>query len=384
MQAMRICLVATLMLINSIVLSGCWNYREIDTLAIVAGVAIDKGIHDNYELTAELIQVGGGRDPKITSKLVTMQGKTILDAVRNGISVSGKKLYWSHIKVVIVSKDIVDERLIGVIDWFNRDAETRADVNILVSRGQTAKEILEGQALIEPIKSIELANMIQNQSSLVKAPQSDLWKFANELQGEGISAIASAIELEGTDDHKLLKIAGSAIFKKDKMAGYLTEEETKALLFVKNQVEGGVLVLGESKDKKNPLISLEIFKNSTKIKSLASDQHIEVLINTNTVVGIDEIHGATDVIHEEGLRKLEHTAEVRLKKQIEDIVEKSQKQLKTDILGLGAKIHEDKPDIWRQVADNWEEEYPQVKVIVQPKVHIKNTAMISKTIKVGD
>lgn len=384
MQAMRICLVATLMLINSMVLSGCWNYREIDTLAIVAGVAIDKGIHDTYELTAELIQVSGGRDPKITSKLVTMQGKTILDAVRNGISVSGKKLYWSHIKVVIVSKDIVDERLIGVIDWFNRDAETRADVNILVSRGQTAKEILEGQALIEPIKSIELANMIQNQSSLVKAPQSDLWKFSNELQGEGISAIASAIELEGTDDHKLLKIAGSAIFKKDKMAGYLTEEETKALLFVKNQVEGGVLVLGESKDKKNPLISLEIFKNSTKIKSLASDQHIEVLINTNTVVGIDEIHGATDVIHAEGLRKLEHTAEVRLKKQIEDIVEKSQKQFKTDILGLGAKIREDKPDIWRQVADNWEEEYPKVKVIVQPKVHIKNTAMISKTIKVGD
>ncbi len=39
-----------------IILCGCWNYREIDTLAIVAGMAIDKDMVTNkYIVTTEII-----------------------------------------------------------------------------------------------------------------------------------------------------------------------------------------------------------------------------------------------------------------------------------------------------------------------------------------
>ena len=39
-----------------IILCGCWNYKEIDNLAIVAGMAIDKDIKtSNYIVTAKII-----------------------------------------------------------------------------------------------------------------------------------------------------------------------------------------------------------------------------------------------------------------------------------------------------------------------------------------
>lgn len=381
MQTKKPYLGTALMLISLMVISGCWNYREVDSLAIVTGVAIDKGKDNTYQLTTEIIQVSGGKDPRITSRLLSMEGKTIFDAVRNGISVAGRKLYWSHINVVIISKDIVDDRLIAVLDWFNRDVETRADVDILVSLDKTAKEILEGQALIEQIKSIEMIRMIHNQKSLSKAPKSDLWKFGIEFQGEGISPVAAAVKLEKVDTHNSPRLAGSAVYKNARIAGYLNEEETKGMLFVKNEVKGGILVIGEPNNHKNPLITLEIFKNSTKIIPSVNNQHLEVLIDIKMEVGIDEIQGSLNLINAEGPQKIRHQAEERLRKQIEGVIAKSQKQLKTDIFGLGAKIRQDKPEIWRQVADRWEEDYPQLKVKVQTKVDIKNSAMMLKTLQ---
>ena len=39
-----------------IILCGCWNYREIDSMAIVAGMAIDKDmVTKKYIVTTEII-----------------------------------------------------------------------------------------------------------------------------------------------------------------------------------------------------------------------------------------------------------------------------------------------------------------------------------------
>lgn len=43
-------------------LSGCWNYREVDKLTTVAGIAIDKGVEDGQiKLTVEVVDGSGGR-----------------------------------------------------------------------------------------------------------------------------------------------------------------------------------------------------------------------------------------------------------------------------------------------------------------------------------
>jgi spore germination protein KC len=381
MKIIRITLLVLLTIINSIVVTSCWNYREVDELSIVAGVAVDKGTNGLYKITAEIIKISGGKDTKTMAKTITMEGRTMLDAVRNGISLSGKKLYWSHTKVIILSKEIATEGIIKVIDWYSRDSETRADVHILISEGRSAGEIFSGQGVTEEIKSFVLDDMLKNQESMSKAPVTDILKFNNDLKAEGICAIAPVVNLKQMDGIMLPNIMGTAIFKSDKLVGFLNGEETKNIIFVRNEIKGGVLIEGMQGNDLTIPVSLEIFKNKTQVTPVTNGKDIEINININTIAAIDEIEGTENLIDDEGRKKLEQNAGKMLKAQIESIIDKMQSVYDADIFGFGAKLREDKIKVWYRVNNNWEETFKDLKVNVIAKVHIRNSSMLSKPLE---
>lgn len=384
MKKIKITFLILIILISSMFATGCWNYREIDKLAIVAGVAVDKGTNGQYKVTAEIVQIRGGKEAKTESKTITMEGKTMFDAVRNGISVSGKRLYWSHTKVIILSKEIASEGVIKVIDWYNRDSETRADVYILISKGDSAEEIFSGQAVTEEIKSFVLGEMIKNQVSLSKTPIIDILRFDNDLEAEGLSAIAPAVALKQIDGKMVPYIMGTAIFKSDKLVGFLNGEETKDLIFIKNEVKGGLLIEGTQGNDVTTPVSLEIFKSKTKVTPVVDGKDIKINLNIDTTVAIDEIDGTENYIDDEGRMKLEQNAEKTLKERIESLIKKMQSEYDVDIFGFGAKLREDKTKEWNRVSSDWEEKFKNIEVNVLTKVHIRNSAILSNPLEEGE
>lgn len=373
-----------IILINSIFATGCWNYREVDDLSIVAGVAIDKGIKNQFQITAEIIQISGGKDSKTTSKTITTEGKTIFDAARNMIAVSGKKLYWAHTKVIILSKEVASEGVTKAIEWYNRDAETREGVHILISERASAKEILDVQGNTDDIKSFVLDEIIKNQVNLSKAPIVDVLKFDIESKTKGISTVIPAVNLKQINGKITPEIMETAIIKKDKLVGFLNDEETKDLIFIRNEVKGGLLI-EEMREKDIPtLVSLEIFKSKTKVKPVADGKDIEMNINIHTTVAIDEIEGTEDFSDDEGRVKLEQSAENTLKKRIESLIYKMQSEYDADIFGFGSRLREDKAQVWNSMGNNWEEVFKGLRVNVKTKIHIKNSAVLSKSSQEGD
>jgi spore germination protein KC len=385
MKKIRITLLTFIIFINSIFLTGCWNYREVNELSIVAGVAVDKGIENQFQMTVEIVQISSGKDAKISSKIVTVEGKTIFDAARNLISISGKKLYWSHSKVIILSEEIASEGVTKAIEWYNRDTETREEVNILISEGGSAKEIFEAQGTTEDIKSFELDEIIKNQVSLSKAPITDILKFDIESKTKGISTVVPAVNLKHIDGKMKPEIMGTAIIKNDKLVGFLKGEETKDLIFIRNEVKGG-LIIEEMQTKDVPtLVSLEIFKSKTKVTPVVYSKDIEINLDIDTTVAIGEIVGTENFIDDdEGRMKLEQSAENTLKKRIESLINKIQSEYDADILGFGAKLREDKAQVWNSVGNNWEEVFKNLRVNVRAKVHIKNSGVLSKSFEKGD
>lgn len=384
MKKMRIILLIMIILINSIFTTGCWNYREVDKLEIVAGAAVDKGPDGQYIVTAELVHITGGRETKTMSETITMEGKTLFDAVRNAISLSGKKLYWSHTKVVILSEEIAREGVIKFIDWYTRDAETRRNVYILISKESSAREIFTKPAATEEIKSFVIEQMLKNEKSLSKAPIISILEFDNDLESKGISATAPAISLKETEGKMKPEIMGTAIIKFDKLIGFLNGEETKALLFINNKVRGGILVEGVQGNDVNTPISLEIYKSKAKVKPVIDDESIKINLSIDTTVGIGEIQGTKNYIDDEGRMQLEKTAAKKLKERIVSLIEKMQSKYDADIFGFGAKLREDEPAVWNQVSKNWDEIFKDLEVNVTTKVHIKNSAILSKTLKEDD
>jgi len=384
MKKIRITLLVGIILITATITTGCWNYREIDKLSIVAGVAIDKGINNQYQMTVELIQISAGKDTKMTSKTITMEGKTMFDVARNIISLSGKRLYWSHAKVIILSKEIASEGVSKTIDWYTRDSETREDTYILISEGASAKELFEGQETTEDIKSFTLEEMVKNQESLNKAPVTDILKFDIESKPKGMSTIIPAAHLKKVNGKMIPQIMGSAIIKNNKLVGFLNGEETRDLNFIRNEVKGGILVEGMQENDVPTLVSLEIFKSKTNVTPVEDGEDLEIYLNIDTTVAIDEMQGTENIFDDEGRKKLEQSAENTLKERIESLIKKVQSDYDADIFGFGAKFREDKAQVWNSVGDDWEEAFKDLKVNVNTRVHIKNSAVLSKSSEGGD
>lgn len=382
MKKKRMTLLVLIILISATVTTGCWNYREIDKMAIVAGVAVDKGINNQIQMTVEIIQVSAGKDTNMTSKTITTEGKTMFDAARNIISLSGKRLYWSHAKVIILSKEIANEGVTKSIEWYNRDSETRGDVHIFISEGASAKEIFDGQGTTEEIKSFVLDEMIKNQVSLSKAPIIDILKFDIESKTKEISTIIPTVNLKKMDGKMVPQIMGTAIIKDDKLVGFLDGEETKDLNFIIDEVKKGVLVEELQANDVPTLVSLEIFKSKTKITPVVDGEDIEINLNIDTTVSIDEIQGTENIIDDEGRNALEQSAGITLKERIESLIKKVQSDYDADIFGFGEKLREDEAQAWNSV--DWEEVFQDLKVNVNTRVHIKNSAVLAKSTEEGD
>jgi len=384
MGKIKIFMIVMMVLINLICFTGCWNYKEIDKLAIVAGVAVDKGEDGQYLITPEIVEISTERETKTISKTISVEGKTIFDAVRNSISLLGNKPFWSHTKIIILSKEVASENVDSIIDWYSRDAETREDANILISKAESAREIFEGQAISEEIKSFNMDTILHNQVNLSKAPINNVLHFNIESQTEGASAILPTVNLKQVDDKIAPQIFGTSIIKNGKLVEFLNEEETQVLLFIRNEIKGGVLVEGVQKKTIDTAVSLEIFKSKTKVTPIFDGKQVEINLDVDTTVAIDEIDGRENYIDEEGRTKLEQTAENTLKEQIESLIKKVQQEYDADIFKFAIKLQQDNSKTWNLVRGNWDQIFKDLKVNVQTNVHIKNSATISKLVQKGE
>lgn len=384
MNKIKISLLIPFILLNAIFSSGCWNYKEVDKMVIVAGVAIDKGDKEKFKMTVEVINISSDKDTKMKSKIISTEGKTMFDAARNMISLSGRRLYWGHSKLIVISKDLASDGIVEVIDWYNRDTETREDIHLIISKERTAKEIFEAQESTEEIKSLVLDQMIDNEESLSKAPLIDLLLFDIQIQTKGISQAIPSISLLKSDGTVVPHIIGTAIIKNNKLLGFLDGEETKNMLFIKDEIKGGVLTEELQLKGKPTTVSLEIFKSKTKIKPIVKGKDIKINVDIEITVAINELGGEENLIDEPGRIKLEEFASKALKKQIETLIKKVQSEYGADIFGFGAKLMEDKNKVWDGVGNNWGGIFKDLDVNVNTKVHIKNSAILSKPFKVGD
>jgi spore germination protein KC len=377
-------LVILLSLLPLLSLLGCWNYKEVDDMSIVAGVALDKDEKSGkLLLTVEMVDTKGGlQQTQAGFKIVSLAGDTIFDIVRNMISMTGKKLFWSHAKVIILSEEIAREGLVKVIDWYSRDNETRSDVYIFVSKEKTARELLIMDSSTESIMSFELAQMMLDERNSSTAPVVEIWDFIDKLESSGKSAMAPLIYVHRADGQVNERVSGTAVFSKDKMVGMLSGTESKYMLFAQNKVEGGVLPVDDGNG--HPVYSLEIQSSRTKVRPSRVNGKLQIQVNIETQTALDEVMNSSGFTHFDAKKAIEERAEGMVEENILKLIHKVQQEYHADIFGFGEVIHENMPKTWKKLRTNWAEEFTNLEVVVQSKVIINSSAKTTRSIKIGD
>lgn len=366
--------------------TACWNYREVDRITIVTGFAIDKkDDQGNYLLTFEVIDFQeASNEQKIESILIESEGETLMDAIRNSISKNFPKLYFGHTTIVILSREVASDGALNVIDFMFRDAEPRLNINLFVSEEKTAGEILKAKALTSELMSVEITNILDEQISLSKALPVPAYKFVNALVEDGISGVMTSLCTVENNEEKVVKLCGTAVFKEDKLQGFINDEETYALSFILDEVKGGIIVANVGSETDEEKISLEILESSTKVKPVYDDNKLSIIVSIDTKVALIEHNSKKSYNDEEGRKELKRIAEEQLRDKIESTIEKVQKEFGADIFGFGNRFYKELPQVWKERGKEWNIIFKNLEVRIETNLEVKHTGLLSEPIKIGD
>ena len=395
---------AILLCICTIFLTGCWDNVEIQERGYILGVAIDKaptlpkGFEKEGEYQSEreiekaplqqenpeyvyTIQIplvamsknrpagagGGSAEPGKGTWDLTMKGNSFMEVNRIIHTRLDYPAYYEHLQAIVISEAVAKEGISKVLDLFLSDHEMRRRTKIFIT-SKEAKRILDITPRIEDYPSLYLGNLPKNAKRTSRMLHlTDLGVVSESLHTKTDFLLP---RVEATKDE--LKDAGAAIFKGEKMLGWLGEVDTIFTKFVRDAVEGGVIII---KDTKNPdgLITLEITKASTKVRPKVENDTIKMKIDVKVsfnLVEKFEVH-FSNALNDKYLKSLESAAERYIEGQIKDTIKYVQKEFGADIFHFNVQMKRYEPHLWKQVEDDWEDIFRNLEVDIEVKSKIK-------------
>ncbi len=387
-------LILSIIIVCCIVLTGCWSYKEVDSLYIIAGIAIDRNPgSDKYNVTAEFIDaktgVGSNSEAEqgLESVLIETEGVTIFDAVRKMIKISAKQPYLAHTTTIIISEEAAREGIVPFLDLVATNEEPRLDVDVYVSRGKPAGEVLHIKSISSDIKSFELSEMVNENKQVVPVPVLKVYEIINQLAIPKFNTVLPVVTSFHSHGKNTNVLSGGAVFKADKLVGFLKQEDINPYLFIKDEIRSTVINVETEEKDFNGTVTLETLNNRTKINTVYDPEDMEGIsfdIKIKTNAFITELDTKTDYISPSGRKKLKKLADSHLEKRIEDHINKTKEKFEFDIFGFGNIIRQRNPKLWKELEEDWDSIFMDVNFNIKSDIRIKNSGHILGPIKVAD
>ncbi|MBL4933845.1 Ger(x)C family spore germination protein [Clostridium paridis] len=375
-----------LMICTSLV--GCWDKKELDHLLIVSAIALDTNKDGTISLTllssiprqsTNKGEVSSGQNDTI---LVSAEGENIIDAYRKIELKLSREIFLSQAECLIVGESTASSGLSDILDFFSRDQQVPLKTYILFSRGK-ASDILEVKSPIENTPFEEVGKL-EDLNLALKMRYKDMLYAITE---EGVEAIApiiqrvSSVDYSSSKSKSLLSIPGSALFKDDKLAGFITDRETRGILWLKNEINNGMITAKIPNEKGGGLISGRIERVKTKIDPILKGDTVEFNVNIFADATIYESSSKLDLSSHSAIEYAQKMYAKEITEMINESLEKIQKQYKLDVVGFGAKVHGKYPKQWDTIfKDHWNSEFSKSKIIINCNVKIFSTGFDSKSI----
>jgi spore germination protein KC len=367
-------------------LSGCWDRTEITDLAIVTAAAIDKKDNNQIELSVQVfipssISSGGGQGGSsqggsgATTMVRYEKGSNISDALSKLQSKLPRKVFWGHCKVFVFGEKLAKEGIQEQLDFLLRHPQPREKANVYVSKGE-AKPILEslpplenysGEVLRE-LSDLHIGMLVTMQDldeMLTGIPQAAALPFVKILP-----PAKGQTKLQG-----IPYIAGTAVFKKDKMTGMMTEKETRGLLWLRDEVESYTVTI-KPKGVKGE-ISLSPVSAKVKIIPQIINEKWRLSVKVITDGAVIQNGTNLNLSNPKSLNAAERAYQKDIEKRIRMAFLNTQHK-KADILGLGKDFYRKYPKQFNKVDNHWDEIFAEMEVEVDVAAHIRRQGYINK------
>jgi len=332
-------LLAAIMTLQIISVSGCWDYRDINSTAFPQLGAYDLHEESNTALgnlpsdeqQVDLTVVIPTVSPELESKFLIHKTSGLLIA-----SARGQKTYSlpGEYSAGVASNIVFSEALAAtglnkVSDALSRGALNPHTENYSVSEGR-AETILRVPIKDYPSMGDYLRMLIRSSNRRTFMPSTTLHQFEVD-QNPGKNPV---MPLLGIKDDKVM-FSGAAIFKKDKMVGKANLNETQYLVMLRGIPSTGNLPFILNKEGKMSDIGSINVNNKRKVKVERNGDNFTFTISI-TLAGHLAEHSSEDLFtqNEELRTEIEDQVASDVTEGCNKFIKKMQDQYKVDCIDI--------------------------------------------------
>lgn len=373
--------------ITTLFLSGCWDRTEVNDLAIITAAGLDVTDDHKLELSVNIFvthpsggqqmggmsaaDAGGDTGPSIVRSAA---GLTMADAASKLQQMLPRKVFWGQDDVFIFGERLAKQGIVEPMEYLTRYPAPRERSNVFVSKG-LAKDVLQLQPSFERSVGEVLREMAKSQTGL----NITVKELAQMLAGKANAAVIPWVDIKQKQDGQepFPFINGTAILKNGKMVGRMNDDETRGIMWLRNEVKNATVTVSPKGTK--GYVSLYLLRSHTKLVPHINDNNWRITVKIETEDDI--VENTTDL----NLMEPEHTQELEteLKTDIENRVKKAltqaQKRMNADIFNFADAFYRKYPKEWNQAKDRWDEIYPKVEVRLETNPKVTRPGLTGKS-----
>lgn len=388
----------------SLLLSGCWDDRELNELGITSGSAYDWE-NGQWKATYQVINPssgasgmggsGGGSASSPPFVTFTVKGRTIMEAIERTNLTSTREMFFSHSRITVIGESVARHGINQLIDMFLRKQDARETVYVFISRGE-AGDILDQLMQLTKNQGAGIQLMIEQESRLLSYyPGTRLFELAMALSSESGSAVLPEILLTGsdimdettetgrTDLPSRLALGRLGVIKGEKFAGWLSQEEAFGLTFLTDEIKTATIAFPSQPRTSDKLDASFVLQHSTTTVHpvWAKDHYImDVDIKGNGI--LSEVGSVMDLNDRAAISEMEASIE----QQVLELVNQSWagvKKLGADVTGFAVKVHRSDRKHWKKIEKDksWDSIFQDIEIRPHVSFQIERTGLSNKSFK---
>lgn len=304
--------ILVIMGISCMLMTGCFNYKDINKILFVTAVLVDVDKDKKPVLYCEAFKAKAGDEKGAGERIIFKgKGKTCLEAIREISLGSSFKLNYTQNKVVIFSSKAAEYGIDNFIDFFDRDQELLIRPAISVYDGECEK-LFKAKLEEEKYLGVYIMELINNVGASSRAIQLSLNEYFNQRLIGDKTNVVTLIKMQSGGMGDKIVIDGGAILKEDKLIGIISKQEGQGFNFLMNNVKSGTLE-PNNPEAENKFVTLEILSSKTKTQIKYEEDKIKLIKNIRVKTSLGEVQEKF-MINDNSLKALEMTSEENIKK----------------------------------------------------------------------
>lgn len=366
------CIAVALTLICTM-FTGCWDYKKIDDLTLVAGVAIDRP--DNgigYKVALETIDFSMSvQENSVKTQIIKLEGNTVFEAFNNTKTQIVKQLYFPDMQILCLSEKIASEDgLNDIVESFIRSTDIRESVYLIISRDESAEKIITQSEDMSTVISAEINDLIDEiGNNMGSGKKSNLYKIYNYIN-DNTDIVLPAFSVK--EDKPT--IDGIALFKECKLVGYIEQTYAEYYQMAADILNYATFSFPINEDK-NFNTSISVTNNKSSISyDIKEDGSLRLKVQVKFDAAIREVYSNMDTEITNGRAVFKKECESHISQNIYDLIDKSRREFGVDILDFSGHIYRTNPKYWDSIKDKWDDMLKEAEILVDVEANFTNTS----------